>query len=130
MKLTVEAVSRYGFKADGQWFNKQKGHDVSFEGLKRGDELEVEVENDKYVTSLEKLSSGVVDMPSRQNTSGSSEPSEKDAQIARSTAVKAVLGSPLDLLNGLSESELNELIRSMSNFILTGKIEVPALRND
>lgn len=137
MTLTVERTSdKYGpsFMAketgDQTWFRPSKfdaqAVGPAIAGLRRGDTIEAVVAQGKFVKSLRVVSSGAAPTPSNGGSTGPSEPSAKDAQIARSTAVKAVLQSPMlatqwkDLDAPQAVAEAKTLIGLFEKYILTG----------
>lgn len=108
------------------YLNPSKFAKPDFSVATKGSTIEVDVDG-KYVKSLKLIGAGAP--PENQGGSqshGSSAPSNKDEQIARSTAVKSVLGSPL-LADALKNKDISEMIadakaivEEMTRYILTG----------
>jgi len=108
-------------------FNKDGAFLSTFGALKKGDQVSYESDG-KYIKSITVVGQGHAVEGNTNAAYGpvSSTPSNKDEQIARSTAIKAVLGSPL--VNGLlhdkdiseAVSDSKALIEEMTRYILTG----------
>lgn len=129
-ELVVEAVSDKwagGFKAGDTWYgpDKQGGPAKEvFTALKRGMKVKIN-HNDKWVRTLEVLSAGSSAPAAQYNKpQASSEPSsstpyvvtEKDAQIARGAAIKALFYSPT-LLKDMDMSQACSVVRVMAPFL-------------
>ena len=131
--LDVEAVSKFGFKAGGEWLNADKEKQPSFVGLKRGDKVEVE-KNGKYFHSVKVIGKGEVSStPSNTPEKALGSPKVKTStdfrtpdQIMRCEASNAVLGSPsvVVLIKDMDVSEgqatLAQLVDKYYHYILTG----------
>ena len=129
-ELVVEAVSDKwagGFKAGETWYgpDRQGGPDkAAFTALKRGMKVKIN-HNGKWVRSLEVLSEGSsapakqyapAGEPSKPSASGAYVVTEKDAQIARATAIKALFESPT-MLKDMDMSQACSIVRVMGPFL-------------
>lgn len=105
MKATIERVSRFGVMVEGVWRNLSKFDPVDLTGFNVGDEVEIELKKDKFITKLEHLgeSNGTGTVKEQSNhTSDNKLPaaqrsvpdSDRQASITRQSAYNAVLGSP------------------------------------
>ena len=141
MKFKVEGVSKYGIKGPTKWFNADKyaENPVDFSHLKKGDMVEVELNEKGFMTGLTKVSSNeVADVKPPSPEQEQMKPTEvrktfvapDQSQIARSVAVKSVLDSLL-LANQilrleLSASETDAFVEARldmyTNYILTGRL--------
>jgi hypothetical protein len=138
MKVKVEAVSQYGIKVNGGWLSKDKFSQIDLNSVTKGDDVEVELKNDKFITSLKVVGSsltpnstnGTTAKPAGSNAGGTTNYRQTDPQtrleIARGTAVKAVMESPL-LAATLQTGDFSEaigtaktLMQSLASYILTG----------
>lgn len=129
MQLTVEAVSKNGkgFKAVGKdWFNADKNFKGDFSKLAKGQIIEIpegHLKDEKWVLSYTVVGA------SQANPANKAIADNKSAEIARSTAVKAVWYSPTlaKMTQEKDESEVvdfaNKLTSRLANYILTGKWE-------
>lgn len=131
----VEGKSAFGIKVNGKWYNPNKfaSPKPDFSGVSKGVTVTMEVSGDKYISSLSVDGSAA---PSTMTTATTpaiapmTRHSYKNAdreEIARSTAVKAVLGSTV--LHSVFEAEADKtkvavecrkLINEVTNYILTG----------
>lgn len=138
MQLNVERVSRNGIYADGQWHNTSKFAKPvpSLVGIEAGMTVEVEMNSKGWITNIASTkgqSASVMgpkdtpDKPVKKSYSDFKRDPDVRNEIARGTAVKAVLGSPL--LYSLYKNEedkkktteeLTVLIRQFTGYILTG----------
>lgn len=138
---TVEKKSAFGIMVNGQWFNINKfakpAPDLS--GVNRGDTVTMKVSGGKYISSI--TGGGGVATATTTGTSTTTAPASRGytsttrEEIARSTAVKAVLGSTIlhsvyegEADKGKVAAEVKELCKQVTNYILTGdwfeKVEV------
>lgn len=132
MELTIEVMKKdgTGFKAtDGKWYQQDKKANPDFSALKAGNKIEVEA-NDIWVKSVKVTDAAV---KAATKSFGGTFPKkaentpEKDAMIARHTAVKAVYESPLMLeaVKDMSHEEATGVVQSeivsLTQYIVTGK---------
>lgn len=102
MNLQVEAVStKFGpsFCAGGIWYNADKKAMPDLSTIRRGDELEAEV-NGKWVKSFTIVSRGAVNEAPAGKKDAYAKPianKEKDAQFIRRDAANAAFGSAFAL---------------------------------
>ena len=137
MQITVEKTSnKFGpsFMAGGVWYNPDKFTKPDFSAAVPGAVLEIEA-NGKYVKSLTVVTAGApvaAQAPANNNNNAGGGFKGKDSpevrlEIARGTAVKAVLSSSLlaaqfqnmDIAQAASEAK--GIIKEMTHYILTGK---------
>ena len=126
MTGTIERVSPFGFMINGAWLNKGKNasdDEVNLKALGKGDEVEYDLVNNKFVTTVKVLKKS----SKPAYTGGKS--SSTNTEIARSTAVKAIFSGNL-VTKLLEDSDTSEaistaknLIEEMAGYILTGKFE-------
>ena len=134
--INVEGVNKKGngvIQGDS-WFNLGKGCTQDFSDVKRGDVIEAQVNDGKWVMSFKVLSASKVDAPSvattRLNGIASSRYTDDDkAQMARSTAVKAIFGGLF--ASQLKDSDFSEasdtsfaVAKAAAHYILTGEVPV------
>lgn len=131
MQSRVESKSKKGtaLKLNGEWHNANRG--VSLDAVNWKDEVEYELNEGGFITSVSVLSSssGGLATPSTKSTStGNSSPTVR-MEIARGTAVKAVLESP-SLAAQLEKVDYSEavssvkgLIEEMTGYILSGEFK-------
>lgn len=94
MLAKVEKVSKFGVMIDGDWKNLSKFHkDVTLDDINAGDDVEIELEKDKYITSLKKVG-GSPSGSAKQSSAGGQRSPEVQVSITKQAAVKAVFGSP------------------------------------
>ena len=149
MKLNVERMSKNGIYSGSRWYNISKFAKPlpSLAGIEVGMEVEVAVNSKGWVTAISMVNgaSPEVQTPevkppvkaegkktTKQHEKKTSNrtvelSSEERKEVARSEAVKAVLGSPLlyaiyknDSDKGKTTKELSVLIRQFTAYILTG----------
>lgn len=131
VKVIVENISnKFGpsFLAGGVWHVSDKKYPVDLSKVKKGDELEIDV-NEKWVKEFKVLSSDNAIPESSPRSAGGYAVGggNKDVAIARATAVKAIFSSPLlyelvkeqDLSEAISQAK--ELAIEATNYILTGE---------
>jgi len=110
MKATIERVSRFGVMVDGVWRNLSKFDPVDLTGFNAGDEVEIELKKDKFITKLEHLNgetkstkvakedtevSGQATETNHKQRASHKDPSDgRQEMITRQSAYNAVLGSP------------------------------------
>lgn len=106
------------------YLNPSKFAKVDLSQATKGSTIEVDVDG-KYIKSLKVLGAGAPP-ESHQGGGSQSAPSNKDEQIARSTAVKSVFGSPI-LAQVLGSKDISEvcadakaIVEEMTRYILTG----------
>lgn len=130
MIVTIEKVSKYGVMINGEWKNLSKFHtSVNLNNVRSGDTVDIELQKDKYITSLTKLGASSNDTD-QSNTTPASTPSSSQPQtdtkqltIVRLSSVKSVLGSPLVAELGLTKDQLRAMIEEMTTYSLTGRFE-------
>lgn len=108
MKATIERVSKFGVMIDGEWKNLSKYDEVSLDGFNAGDEVEIELKKDKFITKLEHLNGASNDKQ------GSSETAEDTGKAARKKTANASLGTPKN--GGGSEQNRQESITRQSAY--------------
>ncbi len=141
MQGTIEVISSTGkgFRIIGQdkgaWFNKGKNLDEDLiAGLVKGDKVEFNAPDGKWVVSLHKLDAGaVVKEPMADakkvfaNSSAHEGATEKSNSIARGCAANAVLGSPYlaDILAGevpeQTVQNVKDFMEKVAEFVYSGK---------
>lgn len=126
MNLVIEAVSKTkeGLMSGGTWYNADKKSKPDFSTLTPGTTIEADL-NGKWVKSF-KVVGEVAPVKERKAFGGSfgAPNPEKDAQIARSTAAKAVFSS--SLFSGTADFSENyknakDTMLDLEAYILTGK---------
>ena len=123
-------VSKFGpwLKVQGHegYLNPSKFAKLDMTNIKKGDTVQYEADG-KYIKSIKVLGEGAV-LPSGETVKPfvQGPPSNKDEQIARSTAVKSVMGSTV-LLEQFKTKDISEvvadskaIIEEMTRYILTG----------
>lgn len=122
-------VSKFGpwIMVHGKYLNPSKFAKIDLSVVKKGDTIEFDADG-KYIKSFKVLGEGA-SFPTASGpaySAGPSVPSNKDEQIARSTAVKSVLGSVL-LNEQFKTKDISEvvadckaIIEEMTRYILTG----------
>lgn len=131
MIVTVARVSKFGLLVEGDpdWKNLSKFNPVSLAGVQAGDTVELELQKNKYITSLTKLGSnpnapvGNLNVPTATNTKHTTNSGDV---ITRQSAYKAVLGSPLvaQITSDMDKSEAiqfaKDLIQEIVKYALSG----------
>lgn len=125
MELSVERVSRFGIFAGGKWYNLDKfatpAPDLA--AVQKGDTVTVELTQAGYISKIlvdgtAVTSSGSSPAVVRKSSGYGKNDPQVRIEIARSTSVKAVLGSKL-----VTVANHTDLIEKMTSFILTGEFE-------
>lgn len=141
MKATIERVSRFGVMIDGNWKSLSKFHNIDLSQVQAGQEVEIELQKDKFITSISVLrepaavTSSPVDSGNHNGATTVTKPISNAQPVkgfdtktsARQTAVNAVLGSPwltesfktMDLSQGVSESL--GVMKRLESYINTGE---------
>jgi len=127
--VQVAGKNKYGayVKIGDNFFNSGKGLTFDLSSLTKGDAVEFEA-NGKYINKISVT--GKSEVPVSSGFKSSVTTSDKSAEIARSTAVKSVLGSPAiaqayakkDISETIQDSKL--LIEEFTKYILTGTFKV------
>lgn len=115
MRATIEKVSKYGIMLGGDWKNLSKFHKgVSLDGFSSGDEVDVTLQKDKFITSLAHAngesnggSNGRQEVSETGNTNASQHTGStgrgltngnysnaRQETITRLSVISSVLGSP------------------------------------
>lgn len=126
--VQVAGRNKFGsyLKVNDAFFNAGKSLKFDLATLQKGQAVTFQ-NNGKYINSIEVSGEGAVHVPTHTATAPSLAPStNKNVEIARSTAVKAVLGSPMiaqmyktkDVSEAVSDTKL--IIESFTNYIVTG----------
>ena len=121
MKATLTRVSQFGVQIEGSndWKNLSKFDNVSLEGFQKGDQVEIELQKDKYITKLVKVGSSTTsDVPPRTNGGQSAKP--EGNVINRQSAAKTVFGSP-SVANATKDMDLSEVTQNLKE--LTVQLE-------
>jgi len=135
MKLIVDRVSKtgLGIASNGTWYNRGKGCNVaSFVGLE-GSEVEVTLQDNRWVMNLVKLAPGIAPnlsltepVPSSNGHIKSQNQFDAGA-MARAVAVKSVLSSSLLIDSQLKTQDLSEVwsnikaqILEVANYVQNG----------
>ena len=144
MQLNVERVSRTGIFSNDKWYNISKfGNPApSLVGIQSGMTVDVEISAKGWITKISGTGGGPPDatvkiLGNQPVKSTGRQPFKQDPQtrreIARGTALKAVLGSPLlyavyknDSDRGKTAKEINTLINQFTGYILTGTFDEAA----
>lgn len=131
--VTVERVSRFGFMVNGDWVkgDKYATPKVELTGYTVGQELVVTYNDKGYAVKIEgarKGSSTPATSEASPMVATTYKASDKSKEIARSTAVKAVFGSPIlyDIYKGEDNkdsvaTELMALVKQVATYITTGE---------
>lgn len=132
----VEGKSAFGIKVNGKWYNPNKfaSPKPDFSAVGKGDTVTMLVSGDKYITSMSvgggvptSATTAVRSVTSSSTTLAVPYKNTTREEIARGTAVKAVLGSTI--LHSVYEAEtdknkvavaVRDLINQTTNYILTG----------
>ena len=130
----VEAAGKNKFgawvKIGGEFKNSGKGLTFDLATLSKGDSVDFEGTG-KYINSIKVTGTGAVVPQSSGSKSGGFDVN-KSAEIARSTAVKSVLGSPAfaqayakkDISETMNDAKL--LIAEFAAYIINGTFEAEA----
>lgn len=149
MKFQVEAVSKYGIKGPTKWYNADRNSEVAFSHLRKGDMVEVALNDKGFMTELNKLSNddtadseptprAKVSRRTMTSTAHSPVNHDNQAQIARSVVLKSVLDS-LILANQVLKMELSPTetdafietrLTMYNNYILTGQLSVTKVEEE
>ena len=137
MQLTVEAVSKFGFKSGTKWYNPDKKSGISLVGLSKGDLVEIQTNTAGWVTSLEIVSSGNP-LPTRADAAGTTSAKSSGTmgqtrtreEIIRSEAAASAarLVAGMNDLDSLQKTnEFRNLVTEIESFITTGKLATTAV---
>jgi hypothetical protein len=130
----IEAAGKNKFgawiKIGGEFKNSGKGLSFDLSTLNKGDSVEFEGTG-KYINSIKVVGTGAP-VPQSSGTKSGGFDVNKSAEIARSTAVKSVLGSPAfaqayakkDISETMSDAKL--LIKEFSDYIISGSFTAEA----
>lgn len=119
MELVVKAISKTGknagkglLAADGKWYNAGKGV-RDFTSLNPGDVIDAEV-SDNFINAFGITTSG--SPKGKTNTAPVS--SDRDGQISRGAALKAVLESPyyMEAVKDMGVDEANAFLTTQAEY--------------
>ena len=122
MQATVERVDKFRLMINGDWKNLSKFHkNVNLDGIKAGDEVEIELAKDKFITSLRLVSSkSTMTYPVTGDgeyvaPTVSNKPQSKQTEVAMSVATKAVY--PEVFIKLLASQDYSEAVSSSNQLI-------------
>lgn len=129
--VTLEAVNKKGtgILVNGSWLNTAKNMKGDFSGLKKGDTIEVDVTDDKWVNSFTKNGESAPAVVKKSYSASPAAPSNfgnKDPQIARAVAVKAIFESTLlnkDASSSEQYQEAKPFITNLAHYLEHGTWE-------
>lgn len=133
MQLTVEAVSKFGFKSGTKWYNPDKKSGISLVGLSKGDLVEIETNTAGWVTSLEVVGSGPLPASSAGSattskaTMGQTRTREEIIRSEAAASAARLVAGMNDLDSLQKTNEFRNLVTEIESFITTGKLATTAV---